>query len=713
VNRTGSSSVRVGILGTGYIADWHLKALARLGKIKVVAVADLDRRRAEAMAAAHGVAECYTSLEAMLAEAKLDVLHVLTPPQTHFAAADAALDAGVNVLVEKPMCVDPGECAALAEKAQAKGLHVGVNHNFLFTAEYERLRAAIAAGALGRIDHVSIVWNKPLGQLAAGPFDIWMLRSPENIILEIGPHLAAHLLDLAGPVDSLHVETSNTIELPSGQPFHRRWRIATEHGKAAGDLLVSFNPGFAEHYIHVRGSHGSARVDFENQTFTLDRPTRYGIDFDRLVRVRTIGGGLRRQAGRNFWQYILSKLKLSDRGNSFGWSIQSSLRAFYDTLAGSKDDRMTAKLGVDVVELCTQIAAQVAPAAAPKPALPTYVNGTSGHPRATVLVLGGTGFIGKELVRQLVEQHYAVRVLTRSSANPGGVFTHPAVRLVKGSMNRRESLAEALQGVDYVFHLARAHVKRWEDYYNEDVLGTKLVAEACLAAGVKRLIYTGTIDSYYAGRKAAVIREESGLDPYIHRRNYYARAKCEAEALLLAMNAEQRLPVVILRPGIVLGPGGSPFHWGVGMWNSNAVCQLWGDGDNPLPIVLVSDVATGLLAAIDTPDIEGESFNLVGDPCLTGREYIAELERSLGVKLDTLRTPIWKFYMTDMAKWCVKCVVRHPDRKLPSYRDWESRTQRARFDCTKAKQRLNWSPTTDRRRVIREGIEQPSAELAL
>jgi nucleoside-diphosphate-sugar epimerase len=256
-------------------------------------------------------------------------------------------------------------------------------------------------------------------------------------------------------------------------------------------------------------------------------------------------------------------------------------------------------------------------------------------------------------------------------------------------------------------------VKRWEDYYNEDVLGTKLVAECCVEAGVKRLLYTGTIDSYYAGRRAGIIREETGLDPHIHRRNYYARAKCVAEAVLLDMHREQQLPVVIFRPGIVLGPGGSPFHWGVGMWSGNAVCQVWGDGDNPLPIVLVSDVAAALVRAIDAEGVEGQSFNLVGDPCLSAKEYITELERCLHARLDMHATPIWKFYMTDMAKWCVKCLVRHPDRKLPSYRDWESRTQRARFDCTKAKQLLNWSPTTDRSRILEEAIVQPVAEIGL
>jgi nucleoside-diphosphate-sugar epimerase len=162
-----------------------------------------------------------------------------------------------------------------------------------------------------------------------------------------------------------------------------------------------------------------------------------------------------------------------------------------------------------------------------------------------------------------------------------------------------------------------------------------------------------------------------------------------------------------------MGPGGSPFHWGVGMWSANSICQVWGDGDHPLPIVLVSDVAAALITAMTTPNIEGQSFNLVGEPVLTARQYVAELERCLGVKLDVRQTPIWKFYLTDMGKWLVKCLVRHPNRRLPSYRDWESRTQRAKFDCTKAKRVLKWTPTLDRSSVIQEAVVLPATEIGM
>ena len=90
---------------------------------------------------------------------------------------------------------------------------------------------------------------------------------------------------------------------------------------------------------------------------------------------------------------------------------------------------------------------------------------------------------------------------------------------------------------------------------------------------------------------------------------------------------------------------------------------------------------------------------------LTARDYLEELQRHSGTKLDVRYHAIFQFYLTDLIKWFVKLLVRHPDRgRIPSYRDWESRTQKAIFDCSRARTELNWTPASDRQRMIDEGI---------
>ena len=118
----------------------------------------------------------------------------------------------------------------------------------------------------------------------------------------------------------------------------------------------------------------------------------------------------------------------------------------------------------------------------------------------------------------------------------------------------------------------------------------------------------------------------------------------------------------------------------------------------------------GLIGAMETAGIEGQSFNLIGAPCLSAQEYLDELDRAGGMRIQRHATPIFKFYLRDMVKWVVKVAVRHPERRLPSYRDWESRTQRAVFDCTAAKTTLGWQPVSDRTELVRQGIEVPLLE---
>ena len=714
--------VRVAFLGTGYIADWHAKALSTIPGVELAAVCDKNIARARAFGEKYGVAECWPSLEAMLAKRDLDLdaIHVLLPPDLHASAARAIIDAGLHVLMEKPMAVSAEQCEELLDRAQAREVRIGVNHNFLFAPIYESLKNDLTAGKLGRPDHLRITWNRGLDQLQFGPYNLWMLREPGNIILEIGPHSVSSMLDLVGSLELTSVRVSNPLDLPGGSRFYRRWQVAAGTGATAVTLEFSFAPGFTEQIIHIRGSLASATVDFERNTYTLHRHTKYGLDYDRFRMIHDEAAGLRAQARRGIGHYVLSKLKLSNQGSPYGLSIARALQSFYAQIQEPTDPRLAPELGRDVVELCNKIGRRAdletaAPAAEVIPSAKTVspvsaVTGTVPTVHPEILVLGATGFIGQELARQLLAGGHAVRVLVRDPGRLPVDLHDPRVDVIVGDLCQSTDLERSLEGVQYVYHLARANVTTWKEFTQQDIEVTRQVALTCLARNVKRLIYTGTIDSYYAGKKAGTITEETPLDPQIAWRNLYARAKAASEEILLALYRERGLPVVIFRPGIVIGRGGSPLHWGIGMWSWNSLCQVWGQGNNPLPLVLVEDVASALVAGLKAQEIEGESFNLVADSTISARDYLSALEEGAGVSFQKISTPPWKFYGIDLMKWAVKQAVRHPNRRRPSLRDWESRTQRARYDCSKARQRLNWRPVDDRHELIRRGIHLPASE---
>ena len=148
----------------------------------------------------------------MLSEGGLDRSTSCFPPNCTPSAAGEIIDAGLDVLLEKPMAIAVEECEDLLERARMTGVKFGVGHNFLFAPIYERLRQDLAAGRLGRPDEITITWNKGLGQLQSGPFNLWMLREPGNILLEVGSHSVAHMLDLVGPAKILGVRATNPLE---------------------------------------------------------------------------------------------------------------------------------------------------------------------------------------------------------------------------------------------------------------------------------------------------------------------------------------------------------------------------------------------------------------------------------------------------------------------------------------------------------------------
>jgi predicted dehydrogenase/nucleoside-diphosphate-sugar epimerase len=704
---------RVALLGAGYIADWHAQCLRTVPGVELVAVCDLALGKAQALAAKFGIPQVYGSLAELLAaehtdKVKLDAVHLLTPPDRHFEAARRVLEAGVDVFLEKPMCDQPADGDELVRIAAAHSRRLGVGHNFLFSPIYEQLRQDLRSGLLGAIDNLVITWHRPLPQAQFGPFDTWMLRDPRNILIEIGSHSVAALLDLIGQPELLAVHPSNPIHLPTGRTFYRRWRANASHGNAAVELRFSFVPGFSEFTIHARGSLAAATVDFERNTYTLQHHRPSDPDFDAYAMVGSQAKALKLQARRTLANYILSKLKLRNRGNPYGESIARAMDAFY--APDSLDERLSGARAANVIRICQQMGVRAnLPAALTTPWLRPTPSHSSTPPR--ILVLGGTGFIGRELVRQLVDSGHPVRLLARSLASiPTELRESGKLDCQIGDIASKPDLLRAMEGIETVFHLARANVKTWADYRQFEIAATRQVGEACLEACVNRLVYTGTIDSYYAGSRAGVITEATPLDPAIARRNLYARAKAASEEILLQMHRQQQLPLVILRPGIVIGCGGSPFHWGVGMWWHDSVCQIWGEGKNKLPFVLVQDVACALVAAIQAPNLEGRSFNLVADPLLTAQEYLDELDRAGKMHIQRHAASVWRFYRSDLLKWLVKVAVRHPERRFPSYLDWESRTQKAHFDCTVTRAVLGWKPVSDRAEFIRLGIEEPLRE---
>ena len=153
---SASQLIRAAIVGTGYIADFHARAIRSMRGVELVSVCDANVKIAQAFADTWGVPTAFHSVEHMLRAQNIHALHVLTPPDTHHSLAKIALGFGSHVFLEKPMCISLEEADELIALADRVRLYLAVNHNFLHSDAYISLRNVIHSGKVGPLDHVTL-----------------------------------------------------------------------------------------------------------------------------------------------------------------------------------------------------------------------------------------------------------------------------------------------------------------------------------------------------------------------------------------------------------------------------------------------------------------------------------------------------------------------------------------------------------------------------
>ena len=141
--------LKVAIVGCGKIADDHAAQIQRIPGCRIVGVCDSEPLMARQLAERFAVEHQFTDLGEMLTQAQPHVVHITTPPQSHFALGQRCLDQGCHIYVEKPFTIDEPEAKKLIARAEAKGLRVTVGHDGQFSQVARRMRRLIQSGYLG------------------------------------------------------------------------------------------------------------------------------------------------------------------------------------------------------------------------------------------------------------------------------------------------------------------------------------------------------------------------------------------------------------------------------------------------------------------------------------------------------------------------------------------------------------------------------------
>jgi dihydroflavonol-4-reductase len=256
-----------------------------------------------------------------------------------------------------------------------------------------------------------------------------------------------------------------------------------------------------------------------------------------------------------------------------------------------------------------------------------------------ILITGGTGFIGKHLLHRLSKTDHHIRCLVRKTSNIETIQNTVNTDITTGDILDRSSIKKALIDMDAIIHLANIYdfwIKRKRDFYDVNVQGTQNLMEEALTANIKKVIHISSLVAY-GPMNGKEFNEESELDKYSGV-SLYARTKYEGERIAWTLHQNKGLPLVVIHPGAVTGPGD--------VKTSGKYIQNMVNGKMPARVftksilswVDVRDVAEIIVRALEKKNNIGERYFASAENLSFGKfnQIIAE---KAGIKLPALTLP--------------------------------------------------------------------------
>jgi predicted dehydrogenase len=306
--------LKIAIAGCGKIADAHAAQIQRIPGCKIVGVCDREPLMARQLADRFLIRDCYTDLRTLLAEAQPDVVHITTPPESHFDLARICLEAGSHVYIEKPFAISEPQAQALIKLANQRGLKLTAGHDDQFSHVARRFRKAVQSGFLGnRIVHMESYYGYELSDTGyagalLGDKNHWIRRLPGKLLHNIISHGIARIAEYLDDDDpqvtaqgfqSQFLRDRNEREIID----ELRVLIAGKSGVTAYFVFSSqMRP--SQHLFRIYGNKNGLVLDQDQETLIKLRGARYKSYAEKFVPpmifARQYLGNLRTNLG-HFW----------------------------------------------------------------------------------------------------------------------------------------------------------------------------------------------------------------------------------------------------------------------------------------------------------------------------------------------------------------------------------------------------------------------------
>ncbi len=255
----------------------------------------------------------------------------------------------------------------------------------------------------------------------------------------------------------------------------------------------------------------------------------------------------------------------------------------------------------------------------------------------TTLVTGATGFLGAALVTELLQQQQEVRILVRDAEKARKQFG-TKVLIVQGEITDVEKVQEAVYSATTIYHLAGRlyHPSTPAELYEQThVEGTRVLLQACETQKLQRFIHCST-----TGVLGETGETPASEDAPFAPTNPYERTKLEGETLALQAHRMNSVPVTVVRPGLVYGPGDLHLLNFFSTIKKGIIPPLIDDGKAKIHPVYISDMTAAFLLCAERPEAIGHSYNIAGDHPVTFRELATAMAHAMGKRLPPGSIPL-------------------------------------------------------------------------
>ncbi|WP_104045596.1 Gfo/Idh/MocA family protein [Arthrobacter sp. ZGTC412] len=247
----GTSTLNVGVIGCGAISGQYLASFERLSTIRLIAVADLDPARAQAVAAAHDGVR-HLSVDELLGDPAVNLVLNLTIPAAHAEVALAAIAAGKNVYGEKPLAATRQQAHQVLDAARKAGVVVGCAPDTVLGTGIQTARKAIDDGLIGKPVSATAVMATP-GHELWHPNPDFYYQPGGGPLLDMGPYYISALVTLLGPVVSV-----------TGAASHTRTGRTIGSGPRAGEMIpVDVDSHVTGTLTHTEGAISTLVMSFD------------------------------------------------------------------------------------------------------------------------------------------------------------------------------------------------------------------------------------------------------------------------------------------------------------------------------------------------------------------------------------------------------------------------------------------------------------------